>query len=64
MHAGPRVAQQQADPTQHTLRGAHLCHDGSVRPQAALMRGSALGMTKGPQKGNAEVARGPKQRPH
>eukprot|EP00955_Chlamydomonas_euryale_P114566 366285-Chlamydomonas_euryale.AAC.7 len=28
MHAGPRVAQQQADPTQRTLRGAHLCHDG------------------------------------
>eukprot|EP00955_Chlamydomonas_euryale_P013357 144132-Chlamydomonas_euryale.AAC.1 len=27
VHAGPRVAQQQADPTQHTLRGARLCHD-------------------------------------
>eukprot|EP00955_Chlamydomonas_euryale_P025299 266334-Chlamydomonas_euryale.AAC.1 len=41
MHAGPRVAQQQADPTQHTLRGAHLCHDG--KEEVAVHRVVRLG---------------------
>eukprot|EP00955_Chlamydomonas_euryale_P081709 363618-Chlamydomonas_euryale.AAC.8 len=33
VHAGPRVVQQLVDPTQHTLRGTHLCHDGEEEVQ-------------------------------